>query len=306
VSPRAVQSVLAEALLASGDLDRSEAMYRDLARQSPQAADVWAALGAIALRRGDNQAARDQWKRAIELGIKDPVLCYRYAVLANNAGLPADEIRPALERAVAARPGFDDARYMLALLEKNAGHFDAAVMHLRAIRSVGPARAFGYWSALAYSLTELDRRDEAAAAARQAADHATTPDERATAATLDFIARTDLAVRFARDADGRAQLETTRIPHATAHWNPFIEPGDDLRRVEGTLREVDCGGEHTRLGVATQDGLLMLAIMDASPEFVCGPQTDAPPVTVEYAASQKGSGADGLLRGMEFSGMEGK
>jgi tetratricopeptide (TPR) repeat protein len=309
VPPRAAQSVLAEALLAGGDLDRSEALYRDLAQGSPEAADVWAGLGTIALRRGNNNAARDQWKRAIELGELDPILCYRFAVLASDAGLPADEIRPALERAVAARPGFDDARYMLALLEKNTGHFDAAVAHLRAIKNVGPARAYGYWCALAYSLTELDRREEAVAAARQAAEHATTPGERANATTLDYMARTDLAVRFDRDANGRAQLVTTRIPHATTNWNPFIEAGDDLRRVQGTLREVDCDGEHTRVRVATTDGPLTLAIVDASrvemrnapAEFVCGPQADAPPVTVEYAASQKGSGADGLLRGMEFT-----
>ncbi len=308
VSPGDAQFFLAEALLAGGDLDRSEALYRDLARESPASAGVWAALGAIELRRGNSEAARGNWKRAIELGIEDPVLCYRYAVLGSNLGLPPDEIRPALERAVASRPDFDDARYMLALLEKNQGRFDAAVIELQAMHDVGPSRAYGYWSALAYSLNELGRREEAVDAARQAADHAASPSERANANTLAYIARTDLAVRFARDANGRTHLETTRIPHATANFNPFIEPGDDLRRIEGTLREVDCAGEHTRLRVATSDGLLMLTILDASrvqmrnapPDFVCGPQADAPPVTVEYAASQKGSGADGLLRGMEF------
>lgn len=308
VPRRVAQSVLAEALLGGGDLDRSEAIYRDLAREPAPTADVWAALGAIALRRGDTEAARDQWKRAIEMGIPDPALCYRYAVLASNLGLPADEIRPALERAVAARPDFDDARFMLALLEKNAGRFDAAVTNLRAMRSVAPSRAYGYWSALAYSLNELGQRDEAEYAARQASEHAATPDERAGADTLAYIARTDLAVRFARDADGRAQLVTTRIPHAAANWNPFVEAGDDLRRAQGTLREIDCGGEHTRIRVNTPDGMLRLTIMDASrvqmrnapPEFVCGPQPDAPAVTVEYAASQSSVG-DGLLRGMEFA-----
>jgi len=177
------------------------------------------------------------------------------------------------------------------------------------MHNIGEARAYGYWSALAYSLTELGRREEAVAAARQAADHAATPDERANASTLDYIARTDVAVRFARDSNGRAHLETTRIPHATTDWNPFIEPGDDLRRAQGTLREIDCSGEHTRLRVATPEGLLMLTIADLSrvemrnapAEFVCGPQADTPPVTLEYAAPQKGSGADGLLRGMEFT-----
>lgn len=308
VSHDAAQLVLAEALLAGGELDRSEAMYRDLARESPSVPDVWAALGTIALRRGNSAAARDYWKRAIALGIPDPVVCYRYAVLATNLGLPADEIRPALERAVAAQSHVDDARYMLGLLEKNAGNFGAAVTQLRAMENVSVSRAYGYWTALAYSLTELDRRDEAIDAARQAAKHAATLDQRAQADTLEYMARTDMAVRFTRDADGRTKLVTTRIPHETTNFNPFIEPTDDLHRVEGRLREIDCSGEHTRVRVSTSDGALLLTIMDVSrvemrnapPDFECGPQPDAPRVTVEYAASQKGSGADGLLRGMEF------
>ena len=93
------------------------------------AGEVLAALGTIALTRGDTGGAVASWKRAVELGVADADLCYRYAVLADGRGLP---VRAALERALALRPDFDDARFKLALLEKNAGHAEAAVDQLRA------------------------------------------------------------------------------------------------------------------------------------------------------------------------------
>ena len=97
---------------------------------------------------------------------------------------------------------------------------------------------------------------------------------------------------------------TTRMPHKAANWNPFIEAGDDLRRVQGTLREIDCSTATTRFVIQSSSGILKLAIADPSrvqmrnapSEFVCGPQ-EATSVTVEYAASETG---DGLVRGMEF------
>ena len=49
---------------------------------------------------------------------------------------PAGDIRPALERAVALEPDFDDAHYQLALLEKNAGHYEAAIREFHAMRIV--------------------------------------------------------------------------------------------------------------------------------------------------------------------------
>jgi len=305
VSVFASRSLLAELLMASGELDRAEGLYRDLARESPRDADIAAALGTIALRRGDNEGARREWKQAIEAGVTDAALCYRYAVLAGMAGLSNDEERLALERAVALRPDFDDARYMLALLEKNSSHFEAAVTQLRAMRRVAPARRYDYWSIMADALNELGQRKDAEEAAGQAARYATNPTERARAAQLAYTAQTDLAVQLARDSSGRMQMITTRVPH-DFDWNPFIEAGDDLRRVQGTVKEIDCRDQVTRFVVEAGGARLRLAIEDPSrvrmrnapPEFVCGPQ-QMNHVLVEYAVS-KNKGTDGVVRGMEF------
>jgi tetratricopeptide (TPR) repeat protein len=305
VTPFVSQSVLADLLAAAGELDRAEVLYRELEQEAPGDADVAAALGTIALRRGNNDGARREWKRAIERGVTDPVLCYRYAVLAGMAGLTSEEVRPALERAVGLRPDFDDARYMLALLEKNASHYETAVTQLRAMRSVAQFRRYDYWLILADALNELEQRKEAVAAAGQAARYATNPSERARAAQLAYMAQTDLAVQFARDSSGRAQMVTTRVPH-DSDWNPFIEAGDDMRRVEGKVKEIDCRDQVTRFVVEAGGVRLRLEIEDPSrvrmrnapAEFVCGPQK-LNDVLVEYAAS-KNKGTDGVVRGMEF------
>jgi tetratricopeptide (TPR) repeat protein len=300
VPPVASQLVLAQLLLAAGEFDRAAARFRAL----PDTAETSAALGAIALHQGDSEGARRAWKRAIDQGVTDPKLCYQYAILADQAGLPPDDIRPALERAIALQPDFDDARFQLALLEKIAGHYEAALEQFQAMRMVSETRAYAYWLALADTFNELGRRDEAQSAARQAREHATTADERVHAAEQIHIAQTEFGVQFARDAAGHAQLVTTRRRYQQSDWNPFIEPADDIRRVQGKLLDVDCGNV-TTIRVETAGKLVTLAIPDlqhvqmrhAPPEFVCGPQTPATAVIIDYAQISN----VGVVRGMDFS-----
>ncbi len=197
-------------------------------------------------RKGETDIARQEFKQALDQGLREAGLCYRYALLADAAGSPADEVRLALERALALKPDFDDARFKLALLESNAGDYQTAVLQLRAMKGVAAGRAYGYWSALAYALGELGEREEAKAAAERAMEHATTDDERARAAQIAYVAKTDLTVQFTRDANGHSQLVTTRVAHGAAGWNPFIEPEDHIRHVEGQLRSVECGGNRLR------------------------------------------------------------
>ena len=280
---------------------------RRCSRRFPKRREISAALGTIALHKGDSEGARRAWRRAIEQGITDARLCYHYAILADQAGLPADDIRPALERAVALQPDFDDAHYQLALLEKNARHYEAALEQFHAMRSVPETRAYPYWLALADTFNELGQRDEAQSAARRASEHATTARERARAAEETYIAQTDPGVQFARDASGHLQLVTTRMPHQQSDWNPFIEPADEIHRVQGTLREIDCG-QLTTIRLETSGKLVTLAIPDlqhvqmrhAPAEFVCGPQAPAGPVMVDYAQTRDGTTA-GIVRGMDFN-----
>lgn len=303
-----VRPLLADMLAAQGELERAAAMLRELAGEQPRNARILAALGSVALQNGDTDAARRAWKQAIAQNLDDADIAYRYALLADAAALPPDEIRAALERAVALRPDFGDARYKLALLEKNAGRYDVAIAHLRAMHDVAPVRAYAYWSALADALNEVGRRSEAIEAAHQAAEHARTPAERVRAQNLAYVAETDFAVQFARDENGRAEMITTRVPHqAAGDWNPFIEAGDDVRIARGALREIECTGGATILHLDSGGAALTLTIADPSrvrmrnapDELTCGPQQNVT-VEVQYAAS-KSESRDGLVRGIDFT-----
>ncbi|HMD47749.1 MAG TPA: hypothetical protein VKG79_01570, partial [Bryobacteraceae bacterium] len=230
LSDSAIRPLLADMLAAAGQLDRAGAILSDLAREQPRDSRILAAVGSLALQKGNAEVAREAWKQAVAQGLADADIAYRYALLADQAGSPRDEIRDALERAVALKPDFDDARYKLALLEKNAGNYDAAIAQLRAMHNVAPARAYAYWTVMADACNELGRRGEALDAARRAAQHAHTAGERALAENLAYVSQTDFAVQFARAADGRAEMITTRVPHQSAEdWNPFVEAGDDVR-----------------------------------------------------------------------------
>jgi hypothetical protein len=176
------------------------------------------------------------------------------------------------------------------------------------MRNVAPARAYNYWIAMADSLIQLDRREEAENASKKAMQNAATASQRAYALQLLHIAGTDFAVQFTNGENGRVELATTRVPHKTADWNPFIEPGDKISHVEGSLREIDCSGVMTRFLVDTSAGTVTLAIPDPShvqmrnapSEFTCGPQ-QAAKVAVDYAVSATpGAKADGVVRGVQF------
>jgi tetratricopeptide (TPR) repeat protein len=309
-SNTALRLVLGELLIANERWDQAEALYRDLARVAPESPDVAAGLGAILLQKGDTDEARQNWRRAIGGGVNDPMLCYRYAILAEAAGLPVADIRPAFERALELRPVFDDARYQLALLESNAGNYESALRQLRAMGHVAPERAYGYWTTMSNALNELGDRERAKDAAERARAYASTADERRHAAELSWFSQTDLAVRMTRDAEGHTQLVTTRVSHYRPHPNPFIEPGDDIQQVNATLREFDCSSKPLRVKLDTPTGPLSLAVPDPSHvqitngrgEFTCGPQETRTPVTVEYAtdAAKSAPGDNGVLRGIEF------
>ena len=301
-------ALLADLLTAEGRLQQAEALYSALAQHSPKNQNVLAALGAIAIREHEPQRAIQYWREAMAGGVEDADICYRYALLADDAGLPTAEIRRALERAVLLKPHFDDARYKLALLESNAGDFPAAVRQFLAIRSVPPARAFSYWAALSYASMESGDRDTAKNAAQQARKCAPTAANRLRANQLEYMADTDVAVQFAHDADGRSRLEQIRVPHGTSDWNPFIEPTDQIKQAEGQLREIVCAAGKLRgILVETPNGSVVLDIPDprhvlmtnGPVEFTCGPQP-LRLIKVQYASAYANASTGGVVRGIAF------
>jgi len=301
VSEWQTKAVLADLLLTNGDPARARQLYRDLLRQRPNDPNLLASLGTVALRIGDREEAIAHWQAALNHGLEDASLSYRYALLADQMNLPPNQIAQALERTVALRPGFDEARFRLAQLHSNQCDYRAALTQLQAIQAIPPARAFSYWSAVATARTQLGNRPEAEAAAAHAIQFAANPEERARAADLAYIVQTDLSVQFTRDAHGNPQLTTTRIPHGSTTANPFIEQNDRIRTIQGNLDEVQCtDGKLIAFRLQSPEGPLTLSVPDPThiqirngpTEFTCGPQTPTK-VKAEYTN-------EGILRGLEF------
>jgi hypothetical protein len=301
-------SVLAGLVLASGDLDRAQAVYRTLQTERTADPRVAATLGSIALRKHDEVKAILEWKRAFDLGVRDPVLCYQYATLLESAHAPDDQIAAALRRAIELKPGYDDARFRLGLLESSRQNYAAALEQLRAMRSVPRARAYTYWLAIASALLETDQRPTAKAAAEKAIAFAATADQREVAALLELDTETDVTVQFARDSQGNLQMVTSRKPHGVTGWNPFIEFGDQIRTVTGQIRKVEChAGAITAFEISDTSGIVRVSLPDPShvlieggkPEFYCGAE-DGRKVTIQYAAKPDQDGTEGILRGMHF------
>lgn len=306
VSNLSVDLTLAGMLVAAGQPDLAESIYRDAALESPEDPSVLGGLAAVALQKRKPDESRSLFEKALSHGLADADLCYQYAVLLDRIGGPVELRRAALERAIDVRSDFDDARYALALTEKNHGNNQAALEQLRAMRKIPPARAYSYWCAMADALIGLERNDEAVEAAKKAVALASEPQERVRAAQLVHSAQTHLAVRFVRDASGHQQIVTTRVPNDATEWNPFIEPTDKMQRIEGKLVEVICGDPATRLVIDSGENRVTVAIPDPSrvqmlhapPDFACGAQT-AVRVKVDYAASHSYD-AVGIVRGVEF------
>ncbi|MBV8710059.1 MAG: hypothetical protein JO028_22935 [Acidobacteriaceae bacterium] len=307
LSSQEARLLMAGLLLDIGELNRAEAAYRELLRESSNDAEAYGALGSIMLRQGDREGARRNWGLAMQHGISDANLCYRYALLAEETGLSQNEVIDALGKAITLHPEFDDARYKLALINNNKGDYAEGLRQLLGMKSVKPARAFAYWAAMAYAYDQLGEREKTKSAATEAMQHAMTKAERDRAAQLLYFAETDLTMRAARDANGNLQFITTRVKHGSEHPNPFIEPEDQMVRVHGQLTRVDwANNAMTGVGVDTGKANLTLIIADpqrvlmrnAPQEFSCGPQSPVS-VIVDYAAKDSGSN-NGVLRGMEF------
>ncbi len=302
-------AVLAGLVLASGDLDRAQAVYRTLQTERTSDPSVAATLGSIALRKHDEVRAILEWKRAFDLGVTDPVLCYQYATLLENAHAPDGQIAAALRRAIELKPNYDDARFRLGLLESNRDNYAAALEQLRAMNSVPRTRAYSYWLTMASALLETDQRPAAKLAAEKAVAFAPTPDQREAASLLALDTQTDVTVQFARDTQGNLHMVTSRKAHGAKDWNPFIEVGDQIRTATGRIRKVECtAGAVTAFEIGdTSAANVRVSLPDPSrvlmeggkPEFYCGTE-DGRKVTIQFAAKPAADGVEGILRGMRF------
>ncbi|MCP4004090.1 MAG: tetratricopeptide repeat protein [bacterium] len=111
---------------ASGDLEESERELRAALERDPHRPDLHSALGATLALRGDADAARAAYERALGLEAGNSVALQGLARLRFEAGQIAEAI-PLFERAVAARPDDPDFLSNLAVAHAAAGAYTEAI-----------------------------------------------------------------------------------------------------------------------------------------------------------------------------------
>jgi tetratricopeptide (TPR) repeat protein len=166
-------------LLASQQRTAAEAEQRldELAKQYPGNAEIKESLGYLAWQRGNIAAACDYFGKAEKAGSQDPDMLLQYAGLLRETGANDDEIITVLQKALAIRPEFFEARFNLGITEMHARKWGTALSYFLAIKSVKTDRAFSFLYAVSVCDYNLRRLDESRTNAIRAQQYAKTPEE---------------------------------------------------------------------------------------------------------------------------------
>jgi len=147
-------------------------------------------LGYRALERGQVAEARAHFRLAVERHSTDPNVLFYLAHLDHEAGVPARQVLPLLDRALALKPDMPDARLELALLAANDGEFARALAALQKLSAPRPENAFAAVYTEAYCHAHLEQFAEARASAERARTLAGNERDRAQVSELlQYIAQ---------------------------------------------------------------------------------------------------------------------
>jgi hypothetical protein len=213
-------------------------------------------------------------------------MCLAFAILETAAGEPAVRVFPILERALASKPDYTEARLQLGTLQIAGRQFASGIDTLMTIQNVTPERAPRLFFALAYAYLETGDLARSRSNAETAKKWAKTPeDTQRTAHVLELI-------------EARQKMASPPVP------------GEKLTTAEGTVRSVECtsGGNHLLLDTSSQT--LDLVLPDArAVEFTgpngaslnlrCGPQVRMR-VVIEYAPGSVARNTAGVIRRLEY------
>jgi tetratricopeptide (TPR) repeat protein len=316
--------VLADVLALTSKGDAAKEAYETLARENPKSWEVEAGLAELAWGAKNPQEAKKHFARAAELGSTNPRIYFDYATVLGDAGKDSAAI-PALEKAVALDPDYQDAHYYLAFCLMTDGKHQEAVDHFKKVKHIKIEQAFSYYHAMAYANYQLEKWDDAQKAAESARKYARQ--------ATDIASAEDMLRALSQDRERRATIAQQMAALSAEQAAPLVarepaaspeKPKELIRRtggqddapatpsVVGTLRQVDCLGKIVRLRIqAANQKQVALAI--THPESVtikgaeggmvdltCGAQKGKL-VIVDYRSRQDANlGTIGDVRSIEF------
>jgi tetratricopeptide (TPR) repeat protein len=316
-----IDMTLADLLAASRKMEQAKQEYERIAKENPGKPEVEESLGYLAWQGRDEDAARQHFAKAFAAGTTNARMCFEYAMLESRANSVGKTAVEALDRAVKLKPDYTEARLQLGLMKLNTQEWAAALGILGQIGKVNEDQAAWLFSGLAYAQAHMGDRAQARASAEKAKKYAKTPEQTNRADDLlrylDAQEQAEAAAKARseqiRTADSIPQPSTQKfeVPDPAKPGNPFVRPGDQLKRVEGVATHLDCDGKQARLRVAVGAKILLFTIDDPQRvllkhagdmtfEFKCGPQK-AFGVAVEYVPeTDSRKPVAGIVRALEF------
>jgi tetratricopeptide (TPR) repeat protein len=186
VPPLQSAMMLAELLVYAHKVEEGRKAYLKLAEESPQD-DVEAAeaLGYFAWRSlREPEEGQRHFARAVELGSRNAMVYFDYAMLLREKQINDPMILPLLEKAVELKPDLADAQYELGARFYQEKMYARSVVHFNQIRQVSRERAVPMFRAMAYAYHQLGDSEEARKAAEQARQYSRSLEEIAEAEQL--------------------------------------------------------------------------------------------------------------------------
>ena len=316
-----VRLLLADLLAGIKKTEGARAMYERVSSENPEAPDPHEGLGYLEYRLGDRDKARIHFRRAFELGSKNPGMLLRYAGLQREAG--DEQIVMTLLRAVQVSPEDIEAKLALGSHLIQRGSYAQVVATLGKVRNASTEDARRVLKMLAYANLKLNERESGRRAARQLLELAQTPEEIEYAqrllALLDPdpvdvsegrpVPQDDSRDEFGEREVGLARDETRVSPRGPE--NP--RPREETRLVAGSFVRLDCLGGQARLDLAVDGEVVSLLIEDGglveikgsrtgSMDLNCGAQ-EPHRVVVHFRPSKSTKlGTLGVVRTIEFTG----
>lgn len=156
---------------------QAEAQLTKLESELPTSPDIEESLAYLEWRLRHLPEARRHFEAAIAKGSKSAQLFYNYTSFLHEIGSPLGEIVPLLERAIALKPDYADARFRLGMEAARDGQCAVTMEALSPLHNVTSDRAYPVFSAEAFCAWRLGNPAEGRRLAEIAKQFAKTPEQ---------------------------------------------------------------------------------------------------------------------------------
>ena len=304
--------VTANLLAASpGKEAEARAAFDALSQMKPEDVGLLESRAYFELRTAHPDEAQPLLERAIALGTTNPAAYRDYAT---RFGVPLDTAETLLRKAVTLDPADLELRLYLADAQVRLKKGADALATLAPVKRVGPDDAFQLLQLLANAHVLERHWPEAIGVARQAVDHARTPEEKRYAANLvqsiaDYAARVAESEALRTGARAPATMPAA-APQPSTGRDGTVPVGMPPLTAVGRLKNMICSAPPI-LEISADGGTLRLVIDDplrirvmgsgqGQTELRCGPQDV--PIRVGYEpAADRARNTVGNVRLLDFT-----